>query len=263
VLDDIGWDSRVYLVDGAKAVFKFPREPHVATQYHREIAMLLLTEGIDAPVTTPRVQWEHPDNAWFGYAGVPGRPLTDVLDDAGADEERRIGDALGGFIRQLQHRDLDGLPRRTLDDELALYERRRAQAAPVLDRELSDGERRRVDRFFVEELPAALHALGAQLVLSHADLGPWNVLVDASGAIGIIDFGDACYADAAADFGFPWAPALLEAAYDAYGADDLLREKAALRQTAFPVLDLPYYIGKADPEGIQGCLAMLRGSLLA
>jgi len=43
---DEGWDSRVYVVNGGEAVFKFPRAPDTIRQYKREIAAMRLVNTI-------------------------------------------------------------------------------------------------------------------------------------------------------------------------------------------------------------------------
>jgi hypothetical protein len=50
----------------------------------------------------------------------------------------------------------------------------------------------------------------------------------------------------------------LHSALDAYGADDRLREKGALRIKAFPILDIPFYLGKQDQAGIDASLELVR-----
>ncbi len=74
----------------------------------------------------------------------------------------------------------------------------------------------------------------------------------------MIDFGDVEYRDPSADFSALGDGAILEAALTAYDASDLLRRRAELRITAFPVLDLPFYVGKQDAAGVSGCVELVR-----
>ncbi|MEO9175936.1 MAG: hypothetical protein ABI317_10535, partial [Gaiellales bacterium] len=66
------------------------------------------------------------------------------------------------------------------------------------------------------------------------------------------------YYDESKDFSGFNDELILRTALDAYGADDLLREKAALRIKALPVLDLPFSLGKGDQRGVDACLDLVR-----
>ncbi len=98
--------------------------------------------------------------------------------------------------------------------------------------------------------------------LCHVDLGPWNVIVTATGDVGVIDFGDVGYEDPSHDFAGFGDDTILQAAFSTYGADYLLREKTALRIKAFPILDLPFYLGKHNETGVQACVDVVRRTLL-
>ena len=62
-----GWDSRVYGFENDKYFFKFPRTDKVKQTYANEIAALKLAGCLDVEVKVPKVIWEYPDNAYFGY----------------------------------------------------------------------------------------------------------------------------------------------------------------------------------------------------
>jgi hypothetical protein len=82
--------------------------------------------------------------------------------------------------------------------------------------------------------------------------------VSTTGTIGVIDFGDIGYQDVSKDFSGFGDRMVLDGAFESYGADELLRKKAELRIKAFPVLDIPFYLGKADHAGVQSCLNLVR-----
>jgi Ser/Thr protein kinase RdoA (MazF antagonist) len=255
---DEGWDSRVYMVEGGRAVFKFPRSRAVITQYRHEIAALRMFEGISTPVRTPRVRSLGPDLEYFGYAAIVGQPLSKVLAGLGPDQKRAAGAAIGRFLCHVHRADLEGAPRIAVDEEVAIYAGVYEEALPTLTATFSSEAMRVVEAFFVEQLPNELRRLGVDLKLCHADLGPWNLVWAADEEIGVIDFGDVSYYDASKDFSGFGDETMLRAALDAYGADDLFREKVAVRVKAFPVLDLPFYLGKGDDAGVHACLDFIQ-----
>jgi hypothetical protein len=87
---------------------------------------------------------------------------------------------------------------------------------------------------------------------------PWNIIVSPTGTIGVIDFGDIGYQDLSKDFSGFGDHMVLHGVFDSYGADELLRRRRRLRIKAFPVLDIPFYLGKADLVGVQSCLNLVR-----
>lgn len=256
--DEEGWDSRVYVVNGGEAVFKFPRTSEAKRQYRLEIDTLKLLQRAGGPVLTPTVKWEGPDLAYFGYEGIVGRQVSKLLATLRAEDKEAIGSSIGDFLKTLHGMQLPSARRITIEDEILNYRHKLRLARPALTQGLSVEEVRAVEAFFVEQLPAAMRDLGGQLRLSHGDLGPWNIIVSTTGAIGVIDFGDIGYQDVSKDFSGFGDRMVLHGAFDSYGADQLLRKKAALRIKAFPVLDIPFYLGKADRVGVRSCLNLVR-----
>ena len=255
--DDNGWDSRVYLVNRGEAVFKFPRSPEAKTQYRREIAVLQMLAALNSPVRVPRIQWCQPDLEWFGYQGVVGEQLSYRLPDLDSSTKIAIGHALGRFLRQFHACHVDAPPTVPIDAEIANYQAKYRLASAALER-LSPSERAMAQWFFFDILPREMRRSGGELRLTHGDLGPWNVILTDDLQVGVIDLGDACYQDPSRDFAGYSDEIIFHAALEAYGADDWLREKAWLRIKAFPILDIPFYLGKNDEPGIQWCLDLVR-----
>jgi tRNA A-37 threonylcarbamoyl transferase component Bud32 len=255
---DEGWDSRVYLVDRGRVVFKFPRSDLIRARFALEVAALRMLERARTSVVTPRVRYEDPDLEYFGYAGVVGRPLSEAMAALTRDEKTAIGTEVGSFLRVLHAADLDGVPTMTVAAEASNYAERFAAARPALAAALTPEELHVVESFILDQLPHRMIGLGGDLRLSHADLGPWNMVLSTAGDVGVIDFGDISYYDASKDFSGFGDEVILQAAFAAYGADDLLRAKAALRIKAFPVLDFPFCLGKQDQAGIDACVQLVR-----
>jgi len=256
--EDEGWDSRVYIVSNGAAVFKFPRSPEVKAQYRHEISALRMLEGISSPVYTPRVKWEAPDLAYFGYEGIIGQPLSRRLGDLDTETKTSIGVSIGHFLSLLHGAKLDDVPTNSIEDEIADYGEKYRLARPTLTEAFSGAEMGTVEEFFLRQLPTDMRRLGGELRLSHGDLGPWNIIISPTRELGLIDFGDVGYHDASKDFSGFGDDTILNSALDTYGANDLLREKTALRIKAFPVLDIPFYLGKQDQAGIRACLDLVR-----
>lgn len=260
--NDEGWDSRAYLVNEGEVVFKFPRSDQVRERYEHEVAALRLMEAMDLPVRTPRMRWQGPDLSYFGYEGIAGIPLAALLDTCDAPTRRRIGTALGQFLRLLHDAALDGASRITVEDEVVSYQEKYRLATPALDAAFSPGEREVIAAFYEQELPVELRNPGGELRLGHGDLGPWNVVITSTGEVGVIDFGDVAHQDPARDFAAPFGDStVIDAALEAYGAGELLRRKVALRVEAFSVLELPFYLGKKDEAGTRACLELLQKGL--
>jgi len=255
--EDDGWDSRVYLVNGGEAVFKFPRSPETKMQYQREVRVLDAVQTIDSPILIPLLEWRGPDLQWFGYKGIVGKQLSSCLSGLDADAKRSVGRQLGVFLRKLHTCRFEDIPVNSVEKEIAQYQEKYRLAVPALDK-LTAIERRVTQSFFFDVLPHKLRELGGELRVTHGDLGPWNIILTDHHQLGVIDFGDVSYQDPSKDFSGFGDETILAAALAAYGADDWLREKAWLRIKAFPILDVPFYLGKGDLPGMQACLELVR-----
>ena len=259
--DDDGWDSRVYVVNRGEAVFKFPRSPAAKLQYEREVRVLDALQTIDRSIQIPHVRWRGPDLQWFGYKGIVGRQLSSCLSELNAHTKRSVGRELGAFLRQLHRCRIDDLPIVSIESEIALYQEKYRLALTALD-ELTAVEQTLTRSFFFEVLPRQLRELGGESRVTHGDLGPWNVIVTDDYQVGVIDFGDVSYQDPSKDFSGFGDDTILGAALSAYGGNDWLRQKAWLRIKAFPILDLPFYLGKRDVKGVRACLDLVRDLII-
>ena len=262
VFNDTGWDSRVYLARNGEIVFKFARTDEAADQFALEAAILTTLEPLDLPCRVPRVRWSGTDgSAYLGYLGVPGVDMSACLSVLSEAERRRIGSAVGGFLRILHEQTLDHVPMVSVAADIEDYRSRLATAAPALEQYCTPAERAAIRTFFDEELAPGLAAATEARVLTHGDLGPWNIIVGPDGSVGVIDFGDMSYHHRSKDF---WTedPAYAAGLLDAYGADTTLRELIALRGRAFPIYDLPYYLGKGMTEQIIEQVNRVRATVL-
>ena len=100
-INEIGWTSRVYIIDGGKLVFKFPRSTKFRNECLHEIAALKLLKGQKFNLNVPALNWTTEDNSYFGFYGVVGKPLRTVIDGMSQEQKIEIGVQIGSFLRQL------------------------------------------------------------------------------------------------------------------------------------------------------------------
>jgi aminoglycoside phosphotransferase (APT) family kinase protein len=214
-----GWDNVVWATAG-DVVFRFPRRRIALDGVRREMALLprlapLLPLAIpDAAfpgAPTARFPWP-----WFGSRLVAGREIAAA---APLTAEQRIALAapLARFLRALHGLELPAARALALDPmgrtDMAV---RVPRTRDALARAGIDDDRARVLLEAAERLPAPGPA-----VLVHGDLHVRHLLVDDAGALtGVIDWGDVCRADRAADLSLLWSllpPAGRAAFFDEYG----------------------------------------------
>lgn len=258
---DIGWTSRVYVVNSGEVVFKFPREESVKAEYALEVQAYKIAREIGG-VLIPDVQWQDPDMNYMGYRGIVGKQLDTVLPTLSIEEKRTIGAQLGRFLAQFHQRELPGAPVMTQEKEFAEYEQKLQLALPEIKKHFLADEIGRIQRLVLEEYPRKMRELGFKKGLCHADLGYWNLIYSPGAPIGIIDFGDTGYYDTSVDFAGMNDGEILRAALEA-AQEDIAAEKIALRMKIIPVADLPFFAGKKDESGIQRTIDRIRMVTLA
>lgn len=255
---DIGWTSRVYLVNDGEIVFKFPRTEAVREEYKREIAVYQLARELaHDDVLVPEICWTHPAQHYLGYRGIVGHPLEDVIDGLAPANKRRIGEQLGAFLNRFHGAAMENAMIMTQAKECEEYAYKLSLVLPCLEQHFAPSDVNRIKRLVLEDYPAEIARLGFEQGLCHADLGLWNMIYTEDGKVGLIDFGDTGYYDTAIDFAGLTDPVLLEAALGRYERP-ILREKIAWRMRLMSVLDLPFFIGKQDQAGILQTIERIR-----
>jgi len=226
-----GWDYSIWVVDERWA-FRFPRREVAVPGVWREIAVLPeLAPLVPIPVPVPVFVGEPGDGfpwPFFGSALLPGQELGDAeLDD---DVRVAVGLALARFLRVLHEADVayelppdanrradmtERVPK-TREQLAALEAEGIWQRPPSVDRLLDEAER----------LPESRVS-----AFVHGDLHFRQVLVDASGLTGVIDWVDVCRSDPAIDLSMLWSylpPEGRDAFLGEYGPvseDQLLRAR--------------------------------------
>ncbi len=260
-IDDEGWDSRVYIVNRGLIVFKFPRTSVARVAYANEIEIMRQLDGGDGVTLVPVVEWVGPEHSYLGYRGIVGRQLGRIASALPDADRIRIGHDLGQFLTVLHGVEFDGLPTRTVADEIAEFTRKFTASQDAIAAEFTGSEMARLDEFFSARLPERMHGLGSEPRVCHGDLGLFNMVLGDDGRIGVIDFGDVSVVDQAKDF-MGLDGVMLTAALETYGGSERLRAKVDIRTRALPALDLPFYLGKGDAAGVANCVARLRATVI-
>jgi len=283
-----GWDNTAFVVD-SQWLFRFPRREIAVPGGRRELTLLpRLAARLPLPIPDPqfvgqpstRYPWP-----FFGARLLPGGELA----DSGLADSRRAGAAasVGHFLRTLHDPGLvvlvDGsdLPVDPMRRASAPVRARRARE--VLDRLvgrriwptdsdvnrlLDQAERAAAGAGSADRvagaaesdgtLPAGDGASGRDpLVVSHGDLHVRHLLVDRDGsATGVIDWGDLCLADPAADLSIAYFGFCGKARADllaAYG-----RPISAERELAARACAISLAVSLAEYAADDGRAALLR-----
>lgn len=257
VLNDSGWDSRVYNVENGRYYFKFPRSAKIQGRYMQEIAALRIAAEIDA-VQVPRVRWQHPRNDYFGYEGVQGGLLNDILTRLDDSTKLQIGRQIGQFLRAFHARTLPGARTRSIEDEIAQFQAFYEPAIPVTQETYAANEQQTLHALVYETWPERIRSLGKVDVLSHGDLHLSNMLFDEHHGLGIIDFGDVARCDESRDLIDLEDPVIERAVLDAYGSTKHLEDKIAARKPIVQLISLTYHLKKNHMGDVERYLEMIR-----
>jgi aminoglycoside phosphotransferase (APT) family kinase protein len=239
-------------------VFKFPRSGGGIDIYSSEIAALNLVETLPGEVRTQRLRSRDPYGQYVSYYGLEGVQLVSLYDTLDSAEKQHIGRKIGMFLSQLHELDLDGVQQITADDEVAEFQEKYHLLQPEIEEAFTPEERSLIAKLFMEIMPAEVAALGEDSCLSHGDLTPENIIIGSDGSVGVIDFSNVGYYDRSRDFIDIGDDTVRDAALEAYGADDLLRRKIAIRKIAQTAIDWAYYIHKHDVRGVARTIDQLR-----
>ncbi len=261
VLNNVGWTSRVYIIDSGRLVIKFPRNKEVKKEYQQEVAILKVLEQLKTNIQVPKLRWTHPQNDYIGYEGVVGQALDIASRGIKFETKQTIGLAIGTFLKQLHDLEFSGGTDMSLEAEIKEFQFKYELGLNVMQQEFTAVEQAEVKDLIYKTMPSELHRFGARRTVCHGDLGYWNIVLKEDDTVGIIDFGDVGHYDHSKDFIGLQEPVVLNAALEAYGDDDILRQKIAIRQKVLPVLDIPFYEGKQNAEGLKRTLNNLRENL--
>jgi aminoglycoside phosphotransferase (APT) family kinase protein len=178
--------------------------------------------------------------------------------------KQRIGQDIGSFLKQFHTLTLPGARERTIDEEIAQFQDWHHRFADAFQANFTTEERAQIDILVGKIWPEALHELGSDRVLCHGDVHFGNIMIDAQGAVGIIDFGDVAYCDQSRDFLDYEDMTIFDTAVNAYGrTDDTFTERIAVRRQALQIIGVGYWYGKQDAAGLARAVEALRTTLLS
>jgi len=263
ILNDRGWDSRVYSFGNGRYFFKFPRSEKIQGRFTYEIAAIKFLANLETRVVAQKILWEHPDNAYFGYEGVQGVPVSELIGTLTQHQKQHIGAALGDFLKQFHTLTLPGARTMSLEDEAQQIQRWYENCRQVVQEKFSVSEQHQLEKLVYHIWPARLVELGSEPVLSHGDLHYENILYGHDGTVGIIDFGDVAYYDRSKDFlELENDEAIFRSVLTVYGhPDPHLEAKIAVRQRMIQIINLGFHAGKNDSVNIQDAVARIRSEL--
>ena len=241
---DAGFLSRGYIIDNGRIVFKFKKYPEIS--YKNEIKNLNYINSLGLGINIQRVGWVSEEDNYLGVYGVIGESLKAI---EMTDEKREdYGRQIASFLKELHSIDFPEAETLTVKKEINAWQERFERSKDLLTRYFKNEEIEKMASFIYVSAPKQLASLGEKMVFSHGDLGMGNIFVDDNNKIGVIDFSESMYLDEAADFMDIEDDKLCAKILDAYNADDLMREKVAIRRAVHPMFVINTYRDRPEEE---------------
>lgn len=258
VLNEVGWTSRVYIVNNGKTVFKFLKNKQYQEEFKHEINILMLIKEHKFNVQIPLISKLGVDNAYIVFDGLVGKSMTKELVDKLTEEQRRnIGTQIGLFLKTLHKINYKGKSPNSESDIIEWLQNSFNKRKYTLKRYFSENEFVTIESL-VAAFPQKSQEFGIEQVFCHGDLGYNNILLNDNFDVGVIDFGDAGYNDISYDFVGLEDDDMLDAAILAYDGDEILRKKVEIRRKLLPLMEMLFLIDKKDKEGVRQCVERMR-----
>lgn len=241
---DNGFLSRGYIIENGRIVFKFKKWPEIT--YKNEIKMLNFVNSLNLDINLQKVGWISKEDSYLGIYGIIGDCLKGLT--ISDEQYKNYGTQIGNFLKDLHKTNFKEAETFPIKQEITAWQERYERSKDILSEYFSPEEIKKMDEFIYTILPKELLALGEKLVFSHGDLGLGNIFVDKNDKIGIIDFSESVYLDESADFMDMEDDRLLKEALDAYGADNVLRQKVTLRRAVHPMFVIGTYRDRSKDQ---------------
>lgn len=262
VLNEIGWTSRVYIVDNGKFVFKFPRGKKWKKECKHEFNILKFIRDYEFNVNVPLIKYVGESSSYAVLHGVQGRLVTtELVNQWDETQKRNAGKQIGLFLKKLHSIDYNGNSPNNENDIIEWVRESFNKRKSKLKKYFNENEIGIIEELLTS-LPKKLEQLGIKEVFCHGDLGYHNILISDNFEVGIIDFGDAGILDKSYDFTGLEDDTILDAAITAYEGDEVLREKVAIRRHVLPLMEMLFLIDRNDQEGIIKSAAKMRANLV-
>lgn len=261
VLNDIGWTSRVYIIDGGKFVFKFLKNIKYKAELEHEINILKRIKNHKFNINIPIIDWVGEDNTYIGFKGLIGKSITiEIIKELSEEQKRNIGTQIGIFIKKLHAIDYNGKSPNSENNIFEWFLTSFHKRKRRLERYFKKNELASI-RKLVTSLPDRSANFGIEEVFCHGDLGYNNIILSDNFEVGVIDFGDAGNLDKSYDFIGLEDDLMLDAAILAYGGDDVLKEKIAIRRQLLPLMEMLFLIDRGGTVETKKCASKMQKNL--
>ncbi|MBB4037675.1 Ser/Thr protein kinase RdoA (MazF antagonist) [Dysgonomonas hofstadii] len=261
VLNEVGWTSRVYIVNNGEIVLKFLKDKQYKEEFEHEINILRLIKEHQFNVNIPLISSSGEDNTYIVFNGLMGKSMTTkFIDILTKEEKRKIGIQIGLFLKTLHTIAYKGKSPNSENDIFEWFQKSFNKRKNTLKKHFHENELVTIENL-VTTLPQKSQKLGIEQVFCHGDLGYNNILLTDSLEVGVIDFGDAGYNDKSYDFVGLEDDDILDAAILAYDGDEILKAKVEIRRQLLPLMEMLFLIDKKDKEGVIQCVEKMRINL--
>ena len=263
VLNEVGWTSRVYIVDNGRFVFKFLKNKKYQEELEHEISILNLIKYHMFDVNIPLANWVIEGNVYVGFYGVNGMSITtETINKLNNVQKRKIGAQIGLFLKKLHSISYKGKNLSKESDHIEWFQKTFGKRKRTLVKHFNKKELCIAEEL-VTSLPQKIAKLGIEQAFCHGDLGYNNILLTNNLEVGIIDFGDAGNYDKSYDFIGIEDDVMLDEAIATYGDNEALRAKVAARRQLLPLMEMLFLVDKKDKEGVEKCAEKMRINLKA
>lgn len=258
ILNDIGWTSRVYIIDDGEFVFKFLKNKKYQEELEHETNILKLIKNHEFNINIPLIGWVGEDNAYIGFKGMTGKSMTtETINELSEEQKRKIGTKIGIFIKNLHAIDYNGKSPNSENNLIEWFLESFRKRKRTLKKYFNENELASIEKLLTS-LPEKSAKYGIEEVFCHGDLGYNNIILSDNLEVGIIDFGDAGNLDKSYDFIGLEDDVMLDAAILAYGGDNVLKEKVAIRRQLLPLMEMLFLIDRRDKVEIEKCASKMR-----
>ena len=253
---DIGWTSRVYLINNGELVFKFARNNKVVEEYKNEVRVYKFLKKKSFEVKLPVVKFEDANLRYFGYEGIVGQTLDKYIDNLSEKEKIIIGQRLSGFLKILHESNLDNINIFDISHEEKEFFEKFSISEEFLKTSLKPEIFSAIEFFLENKIKNEFEKLKSNIKLCHGDLGLWNIILNKN-QIGIIDFGDVGYYDSSIDFSGIGDLYIYNSLVKHYECDESMLKKINLRKIIIPILEIPYYLEQDNKKELQKNLSQI------
>lgn len=261
--NDIGWTSRIYIIDNGEFVFKFLKNKEYKEELEHEINILKRIREYEFNVNIPLINYVGEDTAYIGFRGVAGKSMTtEIVRKLNEEQKRKIGTQIGSFLKKLYTIDYKEKSPNNENSIIEWFQESFCKKKRTLEKYFNNKELNTIEEL-VTSLPQKSAKLGIEEVFCHGDLGYNNILLTDDFEVGIIDFGDAGNLDKSYDFIGIEDDIILDAAISIYGDNNVLREKVAIRRQLLPLMEMLFLIDRKEWNEVKICADKVRVNVIS